>query len=171
MSPPQYCTHPAPTDCTRPALPGLGGHRPGHCCESAGALDRRPGLPDLAALVKEVPANSAEFARLWSRYDLRYRRREAKPSTIPGSVTSPSALRFWTSTTDFVSAFLQAEPGTADHDALKLLALARTSRNSARPPSARNAQLETWKRETSRNRSEPPGTASSQRAAIGESDV
>jgi hypothetical protein len=28
--------------------------------------------------VEEVSANSAEFARLWRRYDLRYRRSEAK---------------------------------------------------------------------------------------------
>ena len=37
-----------------------------------------PDSPDLAAVVEDVSTASAEFARLWSRYDLRYRRSETK---------------------------------------------------------------------------------------------
>jgi transcriptional regulator with XRE-family HTH domain len=86
-----------------------------------------PASPDLAALVQEVSASSAEFARLWRRYDLRYRRSEAKAFHHPevGGLT----LGFETLNLDdgLRLSILQAEPGTADHDALKLLALARTS--------------------------------------------
>lgn len=86
-----------------------------------------PDSPDLVTLVEEVSANSAEFARLWRRYDLRYRRSEAKSFHHPdvGDLTlSFEVLNF---DDGLRLSILQAEPGTADHDALKLLALARTS--------------------------------------------
>lgn len=86
-----------------------------------------PDSPDLVALVEEVSANSAEFAHLWRRYDLRYRRSEAKSFHHPdvGDLTlSFEVLNF---DDGLRLSILQAEPGTADHDALKLLALARTS--------------------------------------------
>ena len=83
-----------------------------------------PDSPDLAALVSEVSAESAEFARLWRRYDLRYRRSEAKAFHHPevGDFTlSFEVLNF---DDGLRLSVFQAEPGTADHDALKLLALA-----------------------------------------------
>lgn len=86
-----------------------------------------PDSPDLVTLVEEVSANSAEFARLWRRYDLGYRRSEAKSFHHPdvGDLTlSFEVLNF---DDGLRLSILQAEPGTADHDALKLLALARTS--------------------------------------------
>ena len=86
-----------------------------------------PDSPDLAALVSEVSAESAEFARLWRRYDLRYRRSEAKAFHHPqvGDFTlSFEVLNF---DDGLRLSIFQAQPGTADHDALKLLALACAS--------------------------------------------
>lgn len=86
-----------------------------------------PDSPDLVALVKEVSADSAEFARLWSRYDLRYRRSEAKAFHHPevgDFILSFEVLDF---DDGLRLSILQAEPGSADHDALKLLALAGQS--------------------------------------------
>jgi transcriptional regulator with XRE-family HTH domain len=84
-----------------------------------------PDSPDLAALVAEISASSAEFARMWGRYDLWYRRSETKAFHHPeiGDFT----LGFETLGIDdgLRLSILQAEPGTADHDALRLLALAR----------------------------------------------
>ena len=83
-----------------------------------------PDSPELAALVEEVSASSAEFALLWRRYDLRYRRSEAKAFHHPevGDFTlSFEVLNF---DDGLRLSILQAEPGTPDHDALKLLALA-----------------------------------------------
>lgn len=86
-----------------------------------------PQSPDLAALVEDVSAASAEFARLWKRYDLRYRRSQAKAFHHPevGNLT----LGFEVLNLDdgLRLSIFQAEPGTPDHDALKLLALARAS--------------------------------------------
>jgi len=84
-----------------------------------------PDSPGLAALVAEVSAASPEFARLWDRYDLRYRRSQTKSFHHPwvGDIT----LGFEVLQVDegLRLSVLQASPGTADHDALKLLALAR----------------------------------------------
>jgi transcriptional regulator with XRE-family HTH domain len=86
-----------------------------------------PDSPDLAAVVEDISAASAEFSRLWSRYDLRYRRSEAKAFRHPevGNLT----LGFEVLNLDdgLRLSIFQAEPGTADHDALKLLALAHAS--------------------------------------------
>ncbi|HEY3684152.1 MAG TPA: helix-turn-helix domain-containing protein [Streptosporangiaceae bacterium] len=85
-----------------------------------------PDSPDLAALVEELAAHSDAFARLWRRYDLEYRRSQAKTFHHPeiGDVT----LGFETLRIDdgLRLNLYQAEPGTPDHDALRLLALART---------------------------------------------
>jgi transcriptional regulator with XRE-family HTH domain len=83
-----------------------------------------PDSPELAALVAEISANSPEFARLWDHYDLRHRRSQVKAFHHPqvGDLTlSYEALNFEDGLR--LSVF-QAEPGTTDHDALKLLALA-----------------------------------------------
>lgn len=88
---------------------------------SIGAKDS----PDLLALVAEVSASSTEFFLLWRRHDLRYRRSEVKAFHHPqvGDLT----LSFEVLNLDdgLRLSILQAEPETADHDALKLLALAR----------------------------------------------
>jgi transcriptional regulator with XRE-family HTH domain len=86
-----------------------------------------PDSPDLVALVEEVSANSAEFARLWKRYDLRYRRSEAKSFHHPDVGDFTLGFEVLNFDDGLRLSILQAEPGTADHDALKLLALARTS--------------------------------------------
>lgn len=86
-----------------------------------------PESPDLTALVDDVSAASADFSRLWRRYDLRYRRSEAKAFRHPevGNLT----LGFEVLNLDdgLRLSIFQAEPGTADHDAIKLLALAHAS--------------------------------------------
>jgi transcriptional regulator with XRE-family HTH domain len=90
-----------------------------------------PDSPGLAALVAEVSAASPEFARLWARYDLRYRRSQAKTFHHPwvGGIT----LGFEVLRLDdgLRLSVLQARPGTRDHDALKLLALARPADRAA----------------------------------------
>jgi len=85
-----------------------------------------PDSPDLVALVEEVSANSAEFARLWRRYDLRYRRGEAKSFHHPDVGDFTLSFEVLNFDDGLRLSILQAEPGTADHDALRLLALART---------------------------------------------
>ena len=84
-----------------------------------------PDSPDLAALVEEVSANSAEFTRLWRRYDLRYRRSEAKAFHHPEVGDFTLGFEVLNLDDGLRLSILQAEPGTADHDALRLLALAR----------------------------------------------
>ncbi len=86
-----------------------------------------PDSPDLIALVEEVSANSAEFARLWRRYDLRYRRSEAKSFHHPDVGDFTLGFEVMNFDDGLRLSILQAEPGTADHDALRLLSLARTS--------------------------------------------
>lgn len=83
-----------------------------------------PDSPELADLVADVSARSPEFARLWNRYDLRYRRSQTKAFHHPevGDVV----LSYETLTLDdgLRLSILQAEPGTPAHDALALLSLA-----------------------------------------------
>jgi hypothetical protein len=83
-----------------------------------------PDSPDLAALVAEVSACSAEFAGLWRRYDLRYRRSEAKALHHPQAGDFTLGLEVLNLDDGLRLRIFQAETGTADHDALKLLALA-----------------------------------------------
>jgi transcriptional regulator with XRE-family HTH domain len=86
-----------------------------------------PDSPDLAALVEELSACSAEFTRLWGRYDLRYRRSEVKAFRHP--LVGDFTLGFEVLSLDdgLRLSILAAEPGTPDHDALELLALAATA--------------------------------------------
>lgn len=100
-----------------------------------------PESADLAAVVEDVSTASAEFARLWRRYDLRYRRSETKTFQHPevGNLT----LGFEVLNLDDgrrLSIF-QAEPGTADHDALKLLALAHASSATGAMPHQQHRKL------------------------------
>jgi len=86
-----------------------------------------PDSPGLVALVEEISASSPEFARLWGRYDLRYRRSQAKAFHHPEVGDFTLSYEVLNLEDGLRLSILQAEPGTADHDALKLLALARTS--------------------------------------------
>ncbi|MFY9931795.1 MAG: helix-turn-helix transcriptional regulator [Streptosporangiaceae bacterium] len=86
-----------------------------------------PDSPDLATLVEEVSAESAEFGSLWGRYDLRYRRSQTKTFHHPEVGDFTLGYEVLSLDDGLRLSIGQAEPGTADHDALKLLALARTS--------------------------------------------
>jgi len=86
-----------------------------------------PDSPGLVALVEEISASSPEFALLWRRYDLRYRRSQAKAFHHPEVGDFTLSYEVLNLEDGLRLSILQAEPGTADHDALKLLALARTS--------------------------------------------
>jgi transcriptional regulator with XRE-family HTH domain len=86
-----------------------------------------PDSPELAAVVEELSAASAEFARLWRRYDLRYRRSEAKAFHHPEVGDLTLGFEVLNLEDGLRLSVYQAEPGTADHDALKLLALACAS--------------------------------------------
>lgn len=86
-----------------------------------------PDSPDLAALVAEVSACSSEFAALWGRYDLRYRRSQVKAFHHPEVGDFTLGYEVLSFDDGLRLSILQAEPGTADHDALKLLALTRAS--------------------------------------------
>jgi transcriptional regulator with XRE-family HTH domain len=89
-----------------------------------------PDALDLAALVEEVSATSAEFARLWSRYDLKYRRSEAKAFHHPAVGDFTLGFEVLDLEDGLRLSILQAEPGTAGHDAIRLLTLTRSSSDS-----------------------------------------
>jgi len=88
-----------------------------------------PEAPDVAALVEELSAASPEFASLWARHDVRRKVGTQKAFHHPavGTVTTTwEVLR--TSDDGIRITVFQAEPGTPDHDALSLLALAEATR-------------------------------------------
>ena len=83
-----------------------------------------PEAPGLDDLVDELTMHSAEFARLWQRYDIRLRRSE--PKTFRHPQVGPLTLSYEVlhlSEGQRISVY-QAAPGSTDQDALKLLALA-----------------------------------------------
>jgi hypothetical protein len=83
----------------------------------------RPGAPGLAELVDELTGQSPDFARLWSRYDMRRRHGEPKTFRHPrvGTITlSYEVLRL--DDGQRVSIY-QSAPGSPGEDALELLAL------------------------------------------------
>jgi transcriptional regulator with XRE-family HTH domain len=82
-----------------------------------------PDAPGLTDLIDELTAGSPRFAELWQRYDVRRRHGEPKTFRHPriGTITlSYEVLRI--SDTQRISIY-QAAPGSADEDALKLLAM------------------------------------------------
>ena len=84
-----------------------------------------PNDPALAALVTELSGASPEFAALWQRHDVRYRRSDRKSFHHPavGDVT----FVYESLDTDHDGQRLsvyQTAPGTRDHEAMMLLALA-----------------------------------------------
>lgn len=84
---------------------------------------RDPQAPDLATLVDELSAESAEFAHLWQRYDVRRRRGQKMTFRHPqvGELTlSFEVLNI--DDTQRMTIYL-APPGTVDHDALMSLSI------------------------------------------------
>jgi transcriptional regulator with XRE-family HTH domain len=89
------------------------------------AVAADPGDPALAALADELCQASPEFASLWQRHDVRYRWSDRKSFRHPtvGDIT------FLYESLDAGHngqrlAIYQTTPGTRDHEAMKLLALA-----------------------------------------------
>jgi transcriptional regulator with XRE-family HTH domain len=84
-----------------------------------------PEAPDVAALVEELSAASPEFAALWQRHDVQHKTGARKVFHHPavGSISLAwEVLRSGDGSTRI--SVHQAAPGTPDHDALSLLAIA-----------------------------------------------
>jgi transcriptional regulator with XRE-family HTH domain len=82
-----------------------------------------PEAPGLADLIDQLTTHSPEFARLWQRYDVRLRRGEPKTFRHPQVGTITLAYEVLHLGDGQRMSVYQATPGSADHDALKLLAL------------------------------------------------
>jgi transcriptional regulator with XRE-family HTH domain len=84
-----------------------------------------PDAPDVAELVEELSAASPEFAALWERHDVRPKQGTQKVIHHPAVGTLSlgwEVLRVGDGSTRLT--VHQAAPGTPDHDALSLLAIA-----------------------------------------------
>jgi transcriptional regulator with XRE-family HTH domain len=83
-----------------------------------------PGSPELEELVTELSAVSAEFAQLWQHYDVRVKSGSQRTFHHPavGRFELTSEILTAIDGQRFVA--FQARPGTADHDAITLLAMA-----------------------------------------------
>jgi transcriptional regulator with XRE-family HTH domain len=83
-----------------------------------------PGSPELAALVTELSATNVEFAQLWQHYDVRVKSGSRRTFHHPavGQFELTSEILTAVDGQRFVT--FQATPGTTDHDALTLLAMA-----------------------------------------------
>jgi transcriptional regulator with XRE-family HTH domain len=83
--------------------------------------------PQLGALVAELSAASADFARLWRHYDVRVKRGSRRTFHHPavGRLELTSEILTAAGGQRFVT--FQADPGTPDEDALTLLALSHVS--------------------------------------------
>jgi transcriptional regulator with XRE-family HTH domain len=84
----------------------------------------QPGSPELAALLAELTAASADFADLWARYEVRVKRGARRVFHHPdvGRLTLTSEIL--TTADGLRLAVFQAGPASPDHDALALLSLA-----------------------------------------------
>lgn len=91
-----------------------------------------PDSPALAALVAELAPVSVEFADLWRTYDVRVKRGARRKFQHPavGRVELESDILTSADGQRFV--VFQARPGSADHDALTLLAMTATGRPAPR---------------------------------------
>jgi transcriptional regulator with XRE-family HTH domain len=85
------------------------------------------GSPELAALVTELSAASAEFAQLWQHYDVRVKSGSRRTFHHPavGNFELTSEILTAVDSQRFVA--FQATPGSTDHDAIILLAMATGS--------------------------------------------
>jgi hypothetical protein len=82
------------------------------------------GSPDVAALVTELCAASAEFAQLWQHYDVRAKSGSRRTFHHPavGRFELTSEILTAVDSQRFVA--FQAIPGSTDQDAITLLAMA-----------------------------------------------
>ncbi|MGW1617550.1 helix-turn-helix transcriptional regulator [Streptomyces sp. NPDC002172] len=89
-----------------------------------------PDAPDLAQLVGELLLKSADFARLWERYDVRPHRPGTKRFHHPqvGDVTLGYQAMQLEGTPGHRLVAYYADPGTPDHDAMLLLDMLGTQR-------------------------------------------
>lgn len=88
-------------------------------------LARDPNAPDLAALVNELTRDSRDFAQAWAQYDVAPRRSQSKlfHHPVAGDITLwHEVLRL--SDDGQRLGIYQAPPGSPDHDALTVLAMA-----------------------------------------------
>lgn len=102
-----------------------------------------PDAPDIAALVGELILHSAEFARIWNRYDVLPRSSGVKAFRHPlvgrmrlGYESLPVAGTHGQRLIVYL-----AEPGTPDHDALVLLDMAGAAEHQVteKPPSTQSS--------------------------------
>jgi transcriptional regulator with XRE-family HTH domain len=86
-----------------------------------------PGSPELAALVTELSATSPEFAQLWQHYDVRVKSGSRRTFQHPavGQFELTSEILTAVDGQRFVA--FQAAPGSTDHDAITLFAMATGS--------------------------------------------
>lgn len=82
-----------------------------------------PDDTEVSALIAELLDNSAEFARLWQRHDVRQRRADTKPFHHPrvGDFTLTYEVLYLANGQRMT--VYQAKRGTRDHDALTLLSM------------------------------------------------
>ncbi|MFH8572466.1 helix-turn-helix transcriptional regulator [Streptomyces sp. NPDC017993] len=93
-----------------------------------------PDAPDLTNLVGELLLKSADFAKLWERYEVRGRRHIHKTINHPtvGTLTlSAQSMPLEGTPGQRMSVYL-AEPGTPDHDAMVLLDMTASGQPAAR---------------------------------------
>jgi transcriptional regulator with XRE-family HTH domain len=83
-----------------------------------------PGSPELAALVTELSAVSAEFAELWQHYDVRVKSGARRMFHHPVVGRFELTSEILTAVDGQRLVAMQAAPGSADHDAITLLAMA-----------------------------------------------
>ncbi|TDD59508.1 transcriptional regulator, partial [Actinomadura darangshiensis] len=99
-----------------------------------------PDAPDLTSLVGELLLKSPDFAKLWDRYEVTGRKPARKTFQHPqvGTITlSPQSMDLEGTPGQRLGVYI-AEPGTPDHDALRLLDMT-APHQAARSDPARSA--------------------------------
>jgi len=97
---------------------------------AAAAAD--PGSAELRALVTELSAVSAEFADLWRRQDVRVNNGAHRRFHHPAVGRFELTTEILTAVDGQRFVAFQATPGSADHDAITLLAMIGETSRSAR---------------------------------------
>lgn len=82
-----------------------------------------PDSPELAALVAELAAASADFAELWRHYDVRVKRGSRRAFHHPAVGRFELTSEILTAVDGQRFVVFQPEPGSADHDAITLLSM------------------------------------------------
>ena len=98
-----------------------------------------PDDPELAALVGELAVKSAEFSRMWERYDVRRVGNGQKTFLHPtvGTMTLSHEVMEINHTGGGRVVVYSAEPGTPDHDAMVLLDMEAAAALAARTAASR----------------------------------